>query len=77
MMKKIIAGAMLALPLVVTSLPTKASATDVIVNPHVHNFPSAPVTISYRHRHRVYIRGHWEGFGRHRHYIPGHWVWVD
>ncbi len=74
MMKKIIAGAMLALPLAITSVPTKASALEVIVNPHVHNSQSAPVLIA-RARHKVFIRAHWEGSGRHRHWVPGHWEW--
>lgn len=72
MMKKIIAGAMLALPLVVTSVPTKASALEVITNPHVQNSASAPVLIARRPRRR-WIAAHWEGSGRHRHRVPGHW----
>lgn len=72
MMKKIIVGTMLALPLAVTSLATKASAE--IINPHVHRLASRPVIVA-RARHKVYIPAHWEGTGRHRHRVPGHYEW--
>ncbi len=78
MMKKIIASAMLVLPLVLTSLSTKALALEVIVNPRVQNLSSAPVLIAqarHRARHKVYIKTHWEGRGHYRHRIPAHWEW--
>ena len=36
-MKRIIAGAALALPLGIASLPSQAWAFEVIINPHVHH----------------------------------------
>ncbi len=73
MMKKIIAGAMLALPLAITAMPAKASAMDAIANPHAYNFPSAPVTIAYRHKR--WVAGHWEWRNHHRHWVAGHWMY--
>jgi hypothetical protein len=59
----------LALPLAITSLslPTKASAFDIIVR------PDAPVLTD----HRVWVPGHWDytRFGR-RYWVPGHYDYV-
>ena len=46
-MKRIIAGAALALPLAIAFLPSQASAFEVIINPHVHH-------------ERRWVAGHWE-----------------
>jgi hypothetical protein len=56
--KRIIAGIIVALPLAIASIPTSASALEVIVNPRVHASQGRPVFVA--RRHRVYIRGHWE-----------------
>ena len=67
-MKRIIAGAVLALPLVIASLPSQASALEVIINPH-HSYPSRVVDRRDEHDERRWVPGHWE----HRH---GDRVWI-
>ncbi|GAX45047.1 hypothetical protein NIES4075_60670 [Tolypothrix sp. NIES-4075] len=71
-MKRIIAGAIIALPLAIASIPTSASALEVIVNPRLHASQGRPEFIA-RGRHRVYIRGHWEQTRRGRRWVPAHY----
>ncbi len=69
-MKRIIAGAALALPLAIASLPSRASALEIIINPHVHPYPSRVIVDRpYEHDERGWVPGHWE----HRH---GERVWI-
>jgi hypothetical protein len=69
-MKFIFTSALLALPIAITSLslPTKASALDILVR------PSIPVVAS---THRVWVAGHWT-YTRtgHRYWVPGHYAYV-
>ncbi|MGJ5675895.1 MAG: hypothetical protein ACR9NN_20130 [Nostochopsis sp.] len=80
--KQIIVGVALVLPLAVTSLPTQASAEEVIVKPPVHH-PSTrkvPVTppkkvVRPRASQRVWIPARWENTRHGRRRIPGHYVY--
>ena len=70
MMKRILATAILTLPIMVASLPKPASALEVILGP------------SHRDRYervaqrREWIRGHWEHTRYGRHWVPGHYAYV-
>jgi hypothetical protein len=72
-MKRIIAGAIIALPLL-TTFATKASAEEIIIRSGVR-------PVEYRHeyiaraRHRVFIPGHWEYRGHHRQWVAGRYEW--
>ncbi|MEH2063874.1 MAG: hypothetical protein V7K50_16690 [Nostoc sp.] len=52
-MKRIILGALLALPFAISSLPSQASAAEIIVKPSGHTFVAA------RYQRRL-IPAHWE-----------------
>ncbi|MEH2337425.1 hypothetical protein [Nostoc sp.] len=70
-MKRIFVGALLALPLVIGSLPSQASAAQIIVRPGVHTNN----LVAYAHK--KWIRGHWVRTANgHRHWVPGHYVKV-
>ena len=73
-MKRVIIGAILALPLLSGTLTTQqASASEGHNLPHVQTVASKPTLIAYRRRVRV--AGHYEGMGRHRRWIPAHYVY--
>ena len=73
-MKKIIAGAILAIPLMMTTLGAKASASEVYVNRGVHPVASRSEFIA-RARHRVLVPGHWEYRNHHREWVKAHYEW--
>ncbi|WP_341528459.1 hypothetical protein WKK05_03695 [Nostoc sp. UHCC 0302] len=54
-MKRIFTGILLALPLAMTALQSKASAEEIIVVPAVHR----PIVIDHRLHHEFFPR-HWE-----------------
>ncbi|AVH67877.1 hypothetical protein CDG77_05010 [Nostoc sp. 'Peltigera membranacea cyanobiont' 213] len=71
-MKRIFVGTLLALPLIIGSLPSQASAAEIIVRPGVqrHNVVSRYVV------HKKLIRGHWERTRSGRRWVPAHYVRV-
>ncbi|WP_375515113.1 hypothetical protein [uncultured Nostoc sp.] len=58
-MKRILLGTLLALPLAISSLPSQASAAEIIVRPNVHRtaFVHRPVIARFQRR---LIPAHWE-----------------
>ncbi|MEI2583630.1 hypothetical protein [Scytonema sp. PRP1] len=76
-MKRIIAGTMLALPLAIASIPTQASAFEVIVNPRVHTVPTKAVVARRIQRQRFerqrWVPGRWERRQNRRVWVPGHY----
>ncbi|MEH1840573.1 MAG: hypothetical protein V7L20_17845 [Nostoc sp.] len=58
-MKRILLGTLLALPLAISSLPSQASAAEILVRPNVHRtaFVHRPVVARYKQR---FIPAHWE-----------------
>ncbi|MGI8500487.1 MAG: hypothetical protein ACR2LR_05025 [Hassallia sp.] len=73
-MKRIIAGVMIAMPLMMTTLATKASALEVIVNPGIHRI-SPKAELIARGRHRVLVPAHWEYRNHRRVRVPAHYEW--
>ena len=72
-MKRIIAGAMLALPLAIASIPTQVSAFEVIVNPRVHTVPAKAV-VARRIQRQRWVPAHWERRQHNRRvWVPGHY----
>ncbi|MEH1895767.1 MULTISPECIES: hypothetical protein [unclassified Nostoc] len=70
-MKRIFVGTLLALPLIIGSLPSQASAAEIVVRPGVqrHNVIS-------RYVHKKLIPGHWERTRYGRRWVPAHYVRV-
>lgn len=70
-MKRIFVGTLLALPLIIGSLPSQASAAEIIVRPGVqrHNVVS-------RYGHTKLIHGHWERTRYGRRWVRAHYVRV-
>ncbi|MHC5599098.1 MAG: hypothetical protein ACYTXC_24665 [Nostoc sp.] len=58
-MKRIILGTLLALPFAISSLPSQASAAEVIVRPDAHTFAVARTQVVARYQRRL-IPAHWE-----------------
>ncbi len=58
-MKRILLGTLLALPLAISSLPSQASAAEIIVRPNVHRaaIVHRPIVALF---HRKLIPAHWE-----------------
>ncbi|MEH2212999.1 hypothetical protein [Nostoc sp.] len=58
-MKRILLATLLALPFAISSLPSQASAAEIIVRPNVHRaaFVRRPVVVRYQ---RKLIPAHWE-----------------
>lgn len=71
-MKRIIAGAIAAIPLM-TTFATIASASEVIVHPGFHSVASTKPEFIARARHRVYVPGRWEYINHHRTYVKAHY----
>ncbi|MEH2160456.1 MAG: hypothetical protein V7K38_05285 [Nostoc sp.] len=71
-MKRILIGTLLALPLIIGSLPSQASAAEIIVRPGVqrHNVFARHVV------HKKLIPGHWERTRHGRRWVPAHYVRV-
>ncbi|MEH2376184.1 hypothetical protein [Nostoc sp.] len=69
-MNRIIA-AIVALPLLVASMPKQASALSVIGNPDVQK-PQAPTLLARQMQRHRWIRGHWIIRNHHRVWIRGH-----
>lgn len=71
-MKRILLGSLLALPFAIASLPSQASAAQIIVRPTVrHNnvvIRPRPVV------HQKLIPGHWEQTRYGRKWVPAHYV---
>lgn len=66
-MKRILATAVLALPVMLTTLPTPASAQEVISRPVYHNR-------YYRVARQEWIPGHWQYAHHRRYWVPGHYA---
>ncbi|OKH52830.1 hypothetical protein NIES2101_13300 [Calothrix sp. HK-06] len=74
MMKRIFAGALLALPLSIASIQTPASAAQVIIRPDRNRvIVSRPVVTRKVVRQR-WVPAHWERTPRGRRWVPGHYV---
>ncbi|WP_086767929.1 hypothetical protein [Nostoc sp. 106C] len=72
-MKRFLFGTLLALPLAVASLPSQASAAQIIVRPVVHrNVVVRPRPVV----HQKLIPGHWEQTRYGRRWVPAHYVRV-
>ncbi|MBD2614637.1 MAG: YXWGXW repeat-containing protein [Nostoc sp. ZfuVER08] len=70
MMKRILIGMLLALPLAVASFPSQASAAKIVVIPTVHKPKVAPRPVI---RQKL-IPGHWEKTPHGRRWVPAHYV---
>ena len=57
-MKRMLAGILVALPLLVVAMPKQASA--LVIGRHHHHRRWVPGHSVIRHHHRVWIRGHYE-----------------
>ena len=68
-MKKIIAG-IVAIPLLIASMPNEASALSGIVNPEVQKPQVGTLLLARRRR---WIPGHWVRRNHHRVWIRGHY----
>ncbi|MBN3899327.1 MAG: hypothetical protein V7L14_29205 [Nostoc sp.] len=81
--KQILAGAALLLPFAVTSIPSQASAFQVIVNPHGLNRPAQTIAQKpqqVRHsappaKKKVLVPGHWEKTNHGRKWVAAHYVY--
>jgi hypothetical protein len=73
-MKKIIAGAIIALPLMMTAFGTKASASEIYIHKSVHPIASRAQFIA-RAKHRVLVPGRWEYINHHRTWVKPHYEW--
>ncbi|MEH1769715.1 hypothetical protein [Nostoc sp.] len=58
-MKRILLGALLALPFAISSLPSQASAAELIVRPDVHRVAVVHKPVVARYQRKL-IRAHWE-----------------
>ncbi len=70
-MNRIIA-AIVAIPVLLASMPKQASALSVIVNPDVQK-PQAGTLIARRMERRRWIAGHWVRRNHHRVWVRGHY----
>ncbi|MBR8835347.1 MAG: hypothetical protein DSM106950_15300 [Stigonema ocellatum SAG 48.90 = DSM 106950] len=73
-MKKIIAGTIIAIPLMMTTFGTKADASEVFVNRGVHPIASRSEFIAQA-KHRVLVPGHWESRNHRRAWVKAHYEW--
>ncbi|KOP25124.1 hypothetical protein AMR41_17065 [Hapalosiphon sp. MRB220] len=71
-MKRIIAGALLALPLAVLALPTQQASALEIKLGDSHNHRREEISRA-RAKHRVYVPAHWERTNRGRRWVPAHY----
>ncbi|OKH46481.1 hypothetical protein NIES2101_24905 [Calothrix sp. HK-06] len=87
-MKRIIAGALLALPFAVISLPLPASALEIFFGPRYHrhrNVIVAPVVVEPTrvmeplvvepgtYQQKVWVQGHWDYTDSGRYWVAGHY----
>lgn len=74
-MKRFLAGIIIALPLAIASIPTSASAIEVLINPRVRNVnprvrnAPRPIRRDVRAR-RVLVPAHWERTRQGRRWVP-------
>ncbi|MBO3461563.1 hypothetical protein G7B40_024695 [Aetokthonos hydrillicola Thurmond2011] len=73
-MKKIIAGVMIAIPLMMTTFGTKADASQGFVNKSIRPIASRPEFIA-RAKHRVLVPGRWEYRNHRRVWVKAHYEW--
>ncbi len=81
--KQILAGAVLLLPFAVTSIPSQASASQVIVNPHIPNRPAQiiakkpPQVKRYTPpvKKKVLVPAHWEKINHGRKWVAAHYIY--
>ncbi len=71
-MKRMIAGAILALPFMMAGLPTQqASASEVVINPLFNLQTSSPILVA--RRRRVWVPGHWNRSSHRQVWVAGHY----
>ncbi len=58
-MKRILLGTLLALPFAISSLPSQASAAEMIIRPNLHQAGFVHKTVVARFQ-RKFIPAHWE-----------------
>ncbi len=73
-MKKIIAGTVIAIPLMMTTLGAKASASEIFIHSDGHPTASRSEFIA-RARHRVLVPAHWEYRNHRRVWVKAHYEW--
>lgn len=81
--KQILAGAALLLPFAVTSIPSQASALQVIVNSHGVNRPAQIIAEKPRQvrrytppaKRKVLVSAHWEKTNHGRKWVAAHYVY--
>ncbi|MFN6568333.1 hypothetical protein [Dendronalium sp. ChiSLP03b] len=78
-MKRILIGALLALPLALASFPSQASAAKIVVRPVVKPKVVHRPVVRRPVVHRPVVRqrlipGHWENTRNGRHWVPARYV---
>jgi hypothetical protein len=73
--KQILAGVALLLPFAVTSIPSQASALQVIGNPHGINRPAQIIANKPPAKKKVLVRGYWEKTNHGRKWVAAHYVY--
>ncbi|MEH1765963.1 MAG: hypothetical protein V7K76_00360 [Nostoc sp.] len=73
--KQILAGAVLLLPFAVTSIPSQASASQVIVNPHSPNRPAQIIAKKPPVKKKVLVPAHWEKTSHGRKWVAAHYIY--
>ncbi|MEH1808379.1 MAG: hypothetical protein ACYTXT_23835 [Nostoc sp.] len=81
--KQILAGAVLLLPFAVTSIPSQASASQVIINPHSPNRPAQiiakkpPQIKRYTPpvKKKVLVPAHWEKTNHGRKWVAAYYIY--
>ncbi|MEH2236824.1 hypothetical protein [Nostoc sp.] len=78
-MKRLLLGTLLALPFAISSLPSQASAAEIIVRPNGHEVAVVRKPLIARY-HQKLIPAHWETVRRHGRLVkvrvPAHFVKV-
>ncbi|MEH1937609.1 MAG: hypothetical protein V7L14_28650 [Nostoc sp.] len=67
-MKRILLGALLALPFAISSLPSQASAAEIIVRPNIHNVAVVHKPLLARYQRKL-IPAHWETVRRGKRWV--------
>ncbi|MDF5740021.1 MULTISPECIES: hypothetical protein [unclassified Nostoc] len=76
-MKRILLGTLLALPFAISSLPSQASAAEILVRPNVHTVAVVHKPVIARFQKKL-IPAHWERVRRGNRWVkvrvPAHYV---
>lgn len=73
--KQILISTALLLPFTLTSIPSQASALEVIVNSHAHNTTVSKIARKPPVKKKILIPGHWEKTNHGRKWVPAHYVY--